>query len=143
MLYCQRETNAGAGDMAMCHGAGCMPPTQARLLCRQRDALISISRSHMHQRQGLHKTVCLQGEPVPFAQTPKLSNSRSLEAAVDAVADMLNSAVRPVLLAGNKARPCCHAVILLCLTLWSWRHMLAAAHRTSWLAAPCLCQLYA
>lgn len=46
----------------------------------------------------------VQGEPVPYAQSPKLSNERSLEAAVDAVAEVLNSAVRPVLLVGNKVR---------------------------------------
>ena len=41
---------------------------------------------------------------MPYAQSPKLSNERSLEAAVDAVAEVLNSAVRPVLLVGNKVR---------------------------------------
>ena len=47
----------------------------------------------------------MQGEPVPYALTPKVSNQHSLEAAVEAAAEVLNQAVRPVLIAGAKVCP--------------------------------------
>ncbi|KAI3988966.1 hypothetical protein MKX01_016537 [Papaver californicum] len=43
-------------------------------------------------------------EPVPFCLAPKLSNSLGLEAAVDAAAEFLNKAVKPVMVAGPKLR---------------------------------------
>lgn len=43
-------------------------------------------------------------EPVPFALSPRLSNQLGLEAAVDAAAEFLNKAVKPVLVAGPKMR---------------------------------------
>ncbi|KAH7301031.1 hypothetical protein KP509_23G008800, partial [Ceratopteris richardii] len=43
-------------------------------------------------------------EPVPYAISPRFSNSKSLEAAVDTAADFLNVAVKPVLVAGPKLR---------------------------------------
>ncbi|XP_044493251.1 pyruvate decarboxylase 2-like [Mangifera indica] len=43
-------------------------------------------------------------EQVPFALSPKLSNKMGLEAAVDAAAEFLNKAVKPVLVGGPKLR---------------------------------------
>ncbi|CAK8574891.1 unnamed protein product [Lathyrus sativus] len=43
-------------------------------------------------------------EPVPFSLSPKLSNKMGLEAAVEAAAEFLNKAVKPVLVAGPKLR---------------------------------------
>ncbi|KAI3864969.1 hypothetical protein MKW92_040301 [Papaver armeniacum] len=43
-------------------------------------------------------------EPVPFCLAPRLSNSLGLEAAVDAAAEFLNKAVKPVMVAGPKLR---------------------------------------
>ncbi|XP_045786218.1 pyruvate decarboxylase 2-like [Trifolium pratense] len=43
-------------------------------------------------------------EPVPFSLTPKWSNQIGLEAAVEAAAEFLNKAVKPVLVAGPKIR---------------------------------------
>ncbi|QHO24801.1 pyruvate decarboxylase 2 isoform X1 [Arachis ipaensis] len=43
-------------------------------------------------------------EPVPFSLSPKLSNQMGLEAAVEAAADFLNKAVKPVLVGGPKLR---------------------------------------
>ncbi|KVI03330.1 Thiamine pyrophosphate enzyme, C-terminal TPP-binding [Cynara cardunculus var. scolymus] len=43
-------------------------------------------------------------EPVPFSLSPKLSNLMGLEAAVDAAAEFLNKAVKPVMVAGPKMR---------------------------------------
>ncbi|KAH8484625.1 hypothetical protein H0E87_026397, partial [Populus deltoides] len=43
-------------------------------------------------------------EPVPFSLTPKLSNKLGLEAAVEAAAEFLNKAVKPVLVGGPKLR---------------------------------------
>ncbi|XP_057815330.1 pyruvate decarboxylase 2 [Cryptomeria japonica] len=43
-------------------------------------------------------------EPVPFCLTSRLSNPRSLEAAVDTAAEFLNAAVKPVLVGGPKLR---------------------------------------
>ncbi|XP_019429699.1 PREDICTED: pyruvate decarboxylase 2-like [Lupinus angustifolius] len=43
-------------------------------------------------------------EPVPFALNPKLSNQIGLEAAVEAAAEFLNKAVKPVLVGGPKLR---------------------------------------
>ncbi|CAI8601020.1 unnamed protein product [Vicia faba] len=43
-------------------------------------------------------------EPVPFSLSPKLSNQMGLEAAVEAAAEFLNKAVKPVLVAGPKIR---------------------------------------
>ncbi|XP_026379014.1 pyruvate decarboxylase 1-like [Papaver somniferum] len=43
-------------------------------------------------------------EPVPFCLAPKLSNSLGLEAAVEAAAEFLNKAVKPVMVAGPKLR---------------------------------------
>ncbi|KAI3974438.1 hypothetical protein MKX01_017931 [Papaver californicum] len=43
-------------------------------------------------------------EPVPFCIAPKLSNSMGLEAAVEAAAEFLNKAVKPVMVAGPKLR---------------------------------------
>ena len=51
----------------------------------------------------------MQGEPVPYAMTPKITNQKSLEAAVEAAAEVLNNAVRPVLIAGTKVRHCAHS----------------------------------
>ncbi|TVU21718.1 hypothetical protein EJB05_31373 [Eragrostis curvula] len=42
--------------------------------------------------------------PVPFFLSPRLSNQKSLEAAVEAAAAFLNKAVKPVLVAGPKMR---------------------------------------
>lgn len=44
------------------------------------------------------------GDPVPFALTPKVTNERSLEAAVKYASDFLNKAVKPVLVGGVKMR---------------------------------------
>ena len=46
----------------------------------------------------------LQGELVPYAMTPKQTNKESLRAAVEAAAQVLNNAVRPVLIAGAKVQ---------------------------------------
>ncbi|KAG2690910.1 hypothetical protein I3843_09G208100 [Carya illinoinensis] len=43
-------------------------------------------------------------EPVPFSLAPKWSNKMGLEAAVEAAAEFLNKAVKPVLLGGPKLR---------------------------------------
>ncbi|KAK9714588.1 hypothetical protein RND81_06G105900 [Saponaria officinalis] len=43
-------------------------------------------------------------EPVPYFLSPKLSNQLGLEAAVEATADFLNKAVKPVLIGGPKLR---------------------------------------
>ncbi|KAL9234014.1 hypothetical protein vseg_008936 [Gypsophila vaccaria] len=43
-------------------------------------------------------------EPVPYFLSPKLSNQLGLEAAVDATAEFLNKAVKPVLIGGPKLR---------------------------------------
>ncbi|XP_065853273.1 pyruvate decarboxylase 2 [Euphorbia lathyris] len=43
-------------------------------------------------------------DPVPFSLSPRLSNKLGLEAAVEAAADFLNNAVKPVLVAGPKLR---------------------------------------
>ncbi|VFQ71194.1 unnamed protein product [Cuscuta campestris] len=43
-------------------------------------------------------------EPVPFSLSPKLSNTIGLEAAVEAAAEFLNKAVKPVLVGGPKLR---------------------------------------
>ncbi|RZC63722.1 hypothetical protein C5167_025498 [Papaver somniferum] len=43
-------------------------------------------------------------EPVPFCLAPKLSNSLGLEAAVDATAEFLSKAVKPVMVAGPKLK---------------------------------------
>ena len=46
----------------------------------------------------------LAGDPVPFALTPKMTNERSLEAAVKYASEFLNKAVKPVLVGGVKMR---------------------------------------
>ncbi|XP_023750267.1 pyruvate decarboxylase 1 [Lactuca sativa] len=43
-------------------------------------------------------------EPVPFTLSPKLSNQMGLEAAIEAAAEFLNKAVKPVMVAGPKLR---------------------------------------
>ncbi|XP_078436433.1 pyruvate decarboxylase 1-like [Wolffia australiana] len=43
-------------------------------------------------------------EPVPFSLSPKLSNPAGLEAAVQATVELLNKAVKPVLVGGPKLR---------------------------------------
>ncbi|PKA62703.1 Pyruvate decarboxylase 4 [Apostasia shenzhenica] len=43
-------------------------------------------------------------EPVPFNISPRLSNQMSLECAVEATAEFLNKAVKPVMVAGPKLR---------------------------------------
>ncbi|GAA0173312.1 decarboxylase [Lithospermum erythrorhizon] len=43
-------------------------------------------------------------EPIPFSISPRLSNKKGLEAAVDAAAAFLNKAVKPVLVGGPKLR---------------------------------------
>ncbi|KAI9077751.1 hypothetical protein K1719_040237 [Acacia pycnantha] len=43
-------------------------------------------------------------EPVPFSLSPRLSNQLGLEAAVEAAAEFLNKAVKPVLVGGPKLR---------------------------------------
>ncbi|KAJ0882949.1 putative pyruvate decarboxylase [Helianthus annuus] len=43
-------------------------------------------------------------EPVPFSLAPKLSNKMGLEAAVEAAAEFLNKAVKPVMVGGPKLR---------------------------------------
>ncbi|KAA8517753.1 hypothetical protein F0562_015242 [Nyssa sinensis] len=43
-------------------------------------------------------------EPVPFSLSPKLSNQMGLEAAVEATAEFLNKAVKPVMVGGPKLR---------------------------------------
>ncbi|GMH23006.1 hypothetical protein Nepgr_024849 [Nepenthes gracilis] len=43
-------------------------------------------------------------EPVPFSLSPRISNQKGLEAAVDAAAEFLNKAVKPVLVGGPKLR---------------------------------------
>lgn len=49
-----------------------------------------------------HPTFSL--EPVPFSLSPKLSNKMGLEAAVEAAAEFLNKAVKPVMVGGPKMR---------------------------------------
>lgn len=49
-----------------------------------------------------HPTFSL--EPVPFSLSPKLSNKMGLEAAVEAAAEFLNKAVKPVMVGGPKLR---------------------------------------
>ena len=49
-------------------------------------------------------SLCSAGDPVPFALTPKVTNERSLEAAVKYASDFLNKAVKPVLVGGVKMR---------------------------------------
>lgn len=46
----------------------------------------------------------LVGDPVPFALPPRATNERSLDAAVKAAAEVLNKAVKPVLVGGVKMR---------------------------------------
>ena len=41
---------------------------------------------------------------MPYAMTPKQTNKESLRAAVEAAAEVLNKAVRPVLIAGVKVQ---------------------------------------
>ncbi|XP_073284128.1 pyruvate decarboxylase 1-like [Primulina huaijiensis] len=43
-------------------------------------------------------------DPIPFSLSPRLSNKRGLEAAVDAAAAFLNKAVKPVIIGGPKLR---------------------------------------
>ncbi|CAN6715537.1 unnamed protein product [Malus baccata var. baccata] len=43
-------------------------------------------------------------DPVPFSLSPKLSNNLGLEAAVEAAAEFLNKAVKPVMVGGPKLR---------------------------------------
>ncbi|ESW06802.1 hypothetical protein PHAVU_010G078000 [Phaseolus vulgaris] len=43
-------------------------------------------------------------EPVPFSLSPRLSNKQGLEAAVEAAAEFLNKAVKPVMVGGPKLR---------------------------------------
>ncbi|KAK7382517.1 hypothetical protein VNO80_01376 [Phaseolus coccineus] len=43
-------------------------------------------------------------EPVPFSLSPRLSNKQGLEAAVEAAAEFLNKAVKPVIVGGPKLR---------------------------------------
>ncbi|KAK6943161.1 Thiamine pyrophosphate enzyme, C-terminal TPP-binding [Dillenia turbinata] len=43
-------------------------------------------------------------EPVPFSLAPKVTNQMGLEAAVEAAAEFLNKAVKPVMVAGPKMR---------------------------------------
>ncbi|KAL7611585.1 hypothetical protein Lser_V15G06374 [Lactuca serriola] len=43
-------------------------------------------------------------EPVPFTLSPKLSNQMGLEVAIEAAAEFLNKAVKPVMVAGPKLR---------------------------------------
>ncbi|XP_076901487.1 pyruvate decarboxylase 2-like [Bidens hawaiensis] len=43
-------------------------------------------------------------EPVPFSLAPKLSNKMGLEAAVEAAAEFLNKAIKPVMVGGPKLR---------------------------------------
>lgn len=49
-----------------------------------------------------HPTFCR--DPVPFSLAPKMSNPMGLEAAVEATADFLNKAVKPVIVGGPKLR---------------------------------------
>ncbi|PSS34700.1 Pyruvate decarboxylase [Actinidia chinensis var. chinensis] len=49
-----------------------------------------------------HPTFCR--EPVPFVISPRLSNHMGLEAAVEAAAEFLNKAVKPVMVGGPKLR---------------------------------------
>lgn len=49
-----------------------------------------------------HPTFSL--EPVPFSLSPRLSNKMGLEAAVEAAAEFLNKAVKPVMVGGPKLR---------------------------------------
>lgn len=58
---------------------------------------------------GLHRITSegaslLAGDPVPFALTPKVTNERSLEAAVKYASEFLNKAVKPVMVGGVKMR---------------------------------------
>jgi len=43
-------------------------------------------------------------QPVPYSLSPRLSNPKSLEAAVDMTAEFLNAAVKPVMVGGPKMR---------------------------------------
>ncbi|PIN04808.1 Thiamine pyrophosphate-requiring enzyme [Handroanthus impetiginosus] len=43
-------------------------------------------------------------DPIPFALSPRLSNKRGLDAAVDAAAAFLNKSVKPVMIGGPKLR---------------------------------------
>jgi len=43
-------------------------------------------------------------QPVPYSLSPRLSNPKSLEAAVEVTAEFLNAAVKPVLVGGPKMR---------------------------------------
>ncbi|KAL6203441.1 hypothetical protein ACLB2K_027141 [Fragaria x ananassa] len=43
-------------------------------------------------------------DPIPFSLSPRMSNKRGLEAAVEAVAAFLNKAVKPVMVGGPKLR---------------------------------------
>ncbi|KAL0291674.1 UNVERIFIED_CONTAM: Pyruvate decarboxylase 1 [Sesamum calycinum] len=54
-------------------------------------------------------------EPVPFSLSPKLSNKMGLEAAVEAAAEFLNKAVKPVMVGGPKLRvaKACNAFVQL------------------------------
>ncbi|XP_057801203.1 pyruvate decarboxylase 1-like isoform X2 [Salvia miltiorrhiza] len=44
-------------------------------------------------------------DPIPFSLSPKLSNKMGLEAAVKAVVEFLNKAMKPVMVGGPKMRP--------------------------------------
>ncbi|KAL8465352.1 hypothetical protein ACS0TY_034737 [Phlomoides rotata] len=43
-------------------------------------------------------------EPIPFSLSPRLSNKKGLEAAVEAAANFLNKSVKPVMIGGPKLR---------------------------------------
>mmetsp|Transcript_17263 Transcript_17263/g.51667 ORF Transcript_17263/g.51667 Transcript_17263/m.51667 type:complete len:571 (-) Transcript_17263:327-2039(-) len=70
--------------------------------------------SALRHRKPVYLNVCcnlagethptFQGTYIPFSIYPKLSNKASLAAAVDAAADFLNKAVKPVLVAGGQLR---------------------------------------
>ncbi|KAK2631936.1 hypothetical protein EUGRSUZ_L02239 [Eucalyptus grandis] len=68
------------------------------ITCTQ-PAYISISRSLLGIR---HPT--FSRDPIPFSLAPKISNPMGLEAAVEATADFLNKAVKPVIVGGPKLR---------------------------------------
>lgn len=46
----------------------------------------------------------LTGDPVPFGLAPKVTNERSLDAAVKYASDFMNKAVKPVMVGGVKMR---------------------------------------
>ncbi len=46
----------------------------------------------------------LAGDPVPFGLAPKVTNERSLDAAVKYASDFMNKAVKPVMVGGVKMR---------------------------------------